>query len=56
MVEGREYMLPDDIKRLTIPVCAHRIAVNSRATLSARNGETAERILNDILTQIDVPL
>lgn len=56
MVEGRDYMLPDDIKRLTIPVCAHRIAVNSRATLSPRNGETGERILNDILTQIDVPL
>jgi MoxR-like ATPase len=55
-VEGRDYVIPDDIKRLTVPVCAHRVAVNSRATLSQRSTETAERILNDILTQIDVPL
>ena len=56
MVEGRDYVIPDDIKRLTVPVCAHRIAVNSRATLSQRSAETGERILNDILAQIDVPL
>ena len=56
LVEGRDYALPDDIKRVVIPVCAHRIAINTRASLSQRNAEASERILQDILSQIEVPL
>lgn len=56
MVEGRDYVLPDDVKRLVPPVFAHRVIVNSRAVLSSRTADAAERILQDILTQIDVPL
>src|SRR5277367_5231627 len=29
-VEGRDYATPDDVKRLVLPVFAHRVAVNSR--------------------------
>ncbi len=36
LVEGRDYVLPDDIKRLAVPVFAHRIAVNSRLPLASR--------------------
>jgi MoxR-like ATPase len=54
--EGRDYVIPDDVKRLVIPVCAHRVAVNTRAALSQRNAEASERILQDILTQVAVPL
>lgn len=56
LVEGREYAIPDDIKRLVVPVCAHRIAINTRASLSQRNAEASERVLQDILSQIEVPL
>ena len=56
LVEGREYVLPDDVKRLVIPVCAHRVALNTRGTLTSKSAEAAERILNEILTQIEVPL
>jgi len=56
LVEGREYVLPDDIKRLVIPVCAHRVALNTRGTLTSKSAEAAERILGEILTQIEVPL
>ena len=35
MVEGRDYVIPDDIKRLVIPVFAHRIVVNARTSLVA---------------------
>src|ERR1700730_11747662 len=52
LVEGREYALPDDIKRVVIPVCAHRIAINTRASLAQRNAEASERILQEILSQI----
>ena len=56
LVEGRDYVIPDDIKRLVVPVCAHRIIVNTRAAMSQRNAELNERVLEDILTQVDVPL
>jgi MoxR-like ATPase len=56
MLEGREYAIPDDVKRLVIPVCAHRIAVNPRSSLSQRSAEVTERILQDILTLVQVPL
>jgi len=56
LIEGRDYAIPDDVKRLVIPVCAHRVAVNTRAALSQRSAEASERILQDILTQVAVPL
>ncbi len=55
LVEGRDYVIPDDVKRLVLPVCAHRIGI-ARATLAQRTSEMSERILQDILTTIEVPL
>ena len=56
VLEGRDYVLPDDVKRLAVPVFAHRVIVNTRAVLAQRGTEAAERILQDILTLVDVPL
>ncbi len=56
MIEGRDYVIPDDMKRLVAPVFAHRVLVNSRGTLTQRGAEQAERILAEILTQVDIPL
>jgi MoxR-like ATPase len=56
LVDGREYVIPDDIKRMAIPVCAHRVAISSRASLSQRNAEASERIMQEILSMIEVPL
>jgi MoxR-like ATPase len=56
MLEGRAYVLPDDVKRLTVPVFAHRLIVNTRSVLGQRNTDTSERVLQEILTLIDVPL
>ena len=56
MVEGRDYVIPDDVKRLAIPVCAHRVVVSSRVALANRSSEWAERVLQEILTLVDVPL
>jgi MoxR-like ATPase len=55
-VDGRDYVTPDDIKRLAVPVFAHRVVLNSRTTLSQRSSEAAERVLNEILTLVEVPL
>jgi MoxR-like ATPase len=56
LLEGRDYVIPDDIKRLVVPVFAHRVVINTRAVLSQRTTDLAERILQEILTQVDVPL
>jgi MoxR-like ATPase len=56
LLEGRDYVIPDDVKRLVIPVFAHRVVVSSRVALSNRSSEWAERVLQEILTMVDVPL
>lgn len=56
LVEGRDYVIPDDIKRLAVPVFAHRIAINARMSLSQRSTDVSERILQEILTLVEVPL
>jgi len=55
LLEAREYVIPDDVKRLVIPVFAHRIGI-ARASLSQRTTEASERILQEILTAVEVPL
>ena len=55
-LEGRDYCLPDDFKRLMLPVFAHRIVVSSRYTSTRKKSEQAEAILSDILDTTRVPL
>ncbi len=55
-VEGRDYVTPDDVKRLVVPVFAHRVVVNTRIAIAQRSAEVAEKILGEILTLVDVPL
>lgn len=55
-LEGRDYCLPDDFKRLMLPVFAHRIVVSSRYTSTRKKTEQAEAILSDIIDTTNVPL
>jgi MoxR-like ATPase len=54
--EDRTDCIPDDIKRLVVPVFAHRIVVSSRFSSSLRRSEEAEAVLNEILKTVSVPL
>jgi MoxR-like ATPase len=56
LVEGRDYAIPDDVKRLVVPVCAHRVVINTRTALNQQGTDACDRILEEILTQVDVPL
>ena len=56
LLEERSYCLPDDVKRLVIPVFAHRIAVSSRYSSAMRRSEEAEAVLREIMKTISVPL
>jgi MoxR-like ATPase len=56
LVEGREYAIPDDVKRLAVPVFAHRVVINTRTTLAPRRIDAGEHIIEEILSQVEVPL
>jgi len=56
LLEGREYAIPDDVKRLAVPLFAHRVVINTRTTLVHRRGDLGERVIDEILSQVEVPL
>jgi MoxR-like ATPase len=56
LTEERSYCLPDDIKRLVVPVFAHRLTVSSRYSSAMRRSEEAEAVLIEIMKTISVPL
>jgi len=56
MLEGRDYALPDDVKRLVVPVFAHRVVINTRVVLADRTSDVSDRILGELLSLVEVPL
>lgn len=50
---GREYVLPDDVKQLAIPVLAHRLILKEQEKLK---GATSAEILKTILNTTPVPV
>ena len=57
LTEGRDYCLPDDIKRLILPIFAHRLVVNSRFSSSMhRRSDEAEEVLREIMKTVSIPL
>jgi MoxR-like ATPase len=60
VTSGRNYALPDDVKLLAAKVLAHRVVVASRSPMALPRGAfgavACERIIEEILSQIDVPL
>ena len=51
-LEGRDYVLPDDIKRLAVPVLAHRVIVSPAARI--RDVDTRD-VVQEVLSQTLVP-
>ena len=54
LIEGRDYVTPDDIKSMVIPVCAHRVITKNHMS----NGDllTATRVLEQVLQKIPSPV
>jgi MoxR-like ATPase len=52
VLEGRDYVLPDDVKTLAYPALAHRIILNAQARVK---GATAGQVVADCLQTIPVP-
>lgn len=53
MAEGRDYVIPDDVKEITIPVLAHRIVC--RGAIREGHRQRAGQILRTLLDGITVP-
>ena len=55
-VRGRTYCLPDDIKELAPTVLSHRIMVARAQGTRQRSFEQAERIIQDVVESVPVPV
>jgi len=51
-VRGRDFVTPDDVKSLTLPVLRHRVILKAESEIE---GITADDALKDILDSIEVP-
>ena len=49
----RDYVIPDDVKGLTVPVLAHRIIVTADAVMS---GRSTGAVLEELLREVAVPV
>ena len=54
-MEGRSFVLPDDVKVLAGPVLSHRVKVSGGMGGGAMRDD-AERVIRELLTLVAVPL
>jgi MoxR-like ATPase len=50
-LSGRDFVLPDDVQALSVPVLAHRLIASTDAQISRRNPEA---VLRDLLARVPV--
>jgi MoxR-like ATPase len=51
-LDGRDYVIPDDVKRLALPALRHRVLLSPAAEIE---GRTTDSALAAILEQVDAP-
>jgi MoxR-like ATPase len=51
--DGRDYVIPDDVKTLVVPVLSHRILLAADAAMT---GRTSRAVLEELLQQVPVPV
>jgi MoxR-like ATPase len=51
-MDGRDYLIPDDVKTAALPVLRHRIVLKPEADLE---GITADQVIADVLRAVEVP-
>jgi MoxR-like ATPase len=52
-LEGRDYILPDDIKRFAVPVLSHRLILQPEYWLTR---QVAEDVIADVFARVQVPV
>ncbi|MCP4640792.1 MAG: MoxR family ATPase [bacterium] len=51
-MQGRDYVLPDDVQRLAVPVLAHRVVLTSKAKYG---GDGKANVITEVLQAVKVP-
>ena len=54
--KGRNYCTPDDVKRLAVPVFAHRVIVSTKYSSPLHKSEEAEAIIQGLIEEVEIPL
>lgn len=53
LLEGRSFVIPDDVKALAVPVLAHRLMLDAQARI---RGRKVEALLDELLQAVPVPV
>lgn len=53
LIEGRDFVIPDDVKKLAVPVLSHRVIVRATARQDARR---AAAVIKEIMDEVPVPV
>ncbi len=51
-MDGRDYLIPDDVKSAARPVLRHRLVVKPEADIE---GVTADRVVEEVLAAVEIP-
>jgi MoxR-like ATPase len=51
-LDGRDFVLPDDVQALALPVLAHRLLLSAEAQVARR---TTEAVVSDVVASVPVP-
>ena len=52
-IQGRNFVIPDDVKIMAVPVLSHRIILSTRTRLRGRDNAV---ILQEVLDSVPVPV
>ncbi|MBI4246994.1 MAG: MoxR family ATPase [Candidatus Rokubacteria bacterium] len=55
LADGRDYLVPDDVKALVVPALAHRVLLRSRGGQPGEPGLDADTVIRTIVQQVPVP-
>ena len=53
-IMGRDFVLPDDVKSVAVPVLSHRILVKTSSTI--RLTDTGEKVIEDLINTVKAPV
>ena len=52
LIAGRDFVTPDDVRELAVPVCAHRLVLHADAQI---DGLTPRDVLEELARRVEVP-
>ena len=54
--QERDYVIPDDVKKLAVPLLSHRIQLKSSMMFQENRAEETERVIQQLVDTIPVPI